>query len=107
LDQLPGPIPLVHLPETISAEIRGQIDEASIYHWHESTKKYNKLKSPLHRGYSASIDESTRFDYGDSMHALLNEQKLGTDVGIVLNRIDNYPMIDYGDITSIRAEIVK
>ena len=65
LEQLPGPIPPLYPPTSLTTEICGIVDNFSIYHW----DNFN--------------DKSKCFDYGDFVSAREIEENIGIDAGIV------------------------
>ncbi len=84
LDQLPGPIPPIDLPTSLSTtKICGIFDSFGIYHWDDF------------------IDKSKCFDYGDFVTEREIEDNIGEDVGIVPTLMDNIPKRDYSDNNKI------
>jgi len=89
LEQLPGPIPPLDPPTSLTTEICGIFDSFSNYHWDDSS------------------DKSKCFDYGDFLSAREIEDNIGVDAGIVPTLVDNVPMRDYSDSSKVWAELVK
>ena len=79
LQQLPGHIPHVDLPTSLTTKIRGIFDKFGIYHWDDF------------------INKSKCFDYGDFVNAREILDNIGANVGIVPTLMDNIPIRDYSD----------
>jgi len=71
---LPGPIPPINLPASLTTKICGIFDNFSIYHWDDF------------------MDKSKCFDYIDFVTAWEIEDNNGADAGIVPTLMDNIPM---------------
>ena len=89
LEQLPGPIPPIHLPTSLTIEMCGIFDNFSIYHWDDF------------------IDKSRCFDYGGFVTAREIEDTIGADAGIVPTLMDHIPMSDYSDSNKVWIEFIK
>ena len=89
LEQLPGPIPPIDLPTSLTNEICGIFDNFGIYHWDHF------------------IDESKFFNYGDFVTAREIEDNIGADDGISPTLKDNIPMWDYSDLNKVWTEVIK
>jgi hypothetical protein len=89
LEQLPGPIPPLDPPISLTTEIWGIFDNFYIYHWNNFS------------------DKSKYFNYGDFVSAREIEDNIGVDASIVLTLMDNIPMKDFGDINNTWTELVK
>ena len=87
LKDLPGPTLLVEPALSIATEFLGQINQACVYYWEESTS-----------------DEPVCFDHGEFIQWLTIEHNLAIDVDIVPNRMDNQTMRDYSVDNGIWAE---
>jgi hypothetical protein len=83
LEQLPGPIPHLDPPTSLTTKICGTFDIFSIYHWDNFS------------------DKSKCFDYGDFVSAREVEDDIGDDDVIVPTLIHNIPMRDYGDSNKV------
>ena len=79
LGQLPGPIPSLDPPTSLTTEICGIFDTFSIYHWDDFS------------------DKSKYFDYGDFVFAREIENNIGVVDDIVPTLMDNISMRDYSD----------
>jgi hypothetical protein len=89
LEHLPGPIPPIELPTSLTTEICVIFDNFGIYHWDDF------------------IDKSKCFDYNDFVTARETEGNIGADIGIVPTLTDNIPMRDFSDNNIIWIEVVK
>jgi hypothetical protein len=89
LELLPGPIPLLDPPTSLTTEICGILDDFSIYHWDNF------------------CDKSKCFDHGDFISAREIEDTIGIDVGIVPTLMDNIPLRVCSDSNNIWTELVK
>ena len=83
LEQLPGPIPPIDLPISLTIETCKIFDNFGIYHQDDF------------------MDKSKCFDYGDFVTAREKENNNGVDAGIVPTLMDNIPTRDYGDSNKI------
>jgi hypothetical protein len=89
LEQLPGPIPSINLPSSLTTEMCEIFDNFSICHW------------------DGFIDKSKCFDYVDFVTAREIEDNIGADAGIVPILMDNIPMRDYSDSNKVWTKLVK
>ena len=83
LEQLPGPIPPIDLPTSLTTKICGIFDNFGVYHWDDFIDKYKC------------------FDYGDFVTAQEIKGNIGADARFVPTLMDNIPMKDYSDINKI------
>ncbi len=74
LEQLPGPIPPIDLPTSLTTKICGIFDNFGIYHWDDF------------------IDKSRCFDYGDFVTTREIEDSIGAYAVIVPTLMDNIHM---------------
>jgi hypothetical protein len=89
LENLPGPIPPLDPPTSITSEICGILDNFSIYHWDNFS------------------DRSKCFDYSDFAFAREIEEIVGANACIVPILMDDIRMRDYGDSNKVWTEMTK
>jgi len=83
LEQLPGPIPPLDPPTSLTTKICGIFDISFIYYWDDFS------------------DKSKCCDYGDFVSAREIKDKIGVDVGILPALMDNLPMRHSSDSNNI------
>jgi hypothetical protein len=89
LEQIPGPIPPLDPPTSLTTKICGIFDNFSIYHRDDFNDKFKC------------------FDYYDFKSAREIKDNIGAYVGIVLTLMDNIPMRDYIYSNKVSTELVK
>jgi hypothetical protein len=89
LEQLPGPIPPIDLPTSLTIEMCGIFDKFYIYHWDDF------------------IDKFKCFDYGYFVTAREIEDNISADIGIVPTLMGNIPTRDFSDSNKVWTELVK
>jgi len=89
VEQIPGPIPPIDLPTSLTTEICGIFDKLGIYHWDEF------------------MDNTKFFDYGDFVTTREIEDNIGANDDIVPTLMDNIAMRDYSDYNKIWTRVVK